>query len=515
VSKPPPNNNDKTVIIRPNPGGRRDAAPQAPSPPPPAGADIWGNEEPQTPARAPRVAHPQAPNYYQPPPAYPPQQQYQPYQPQPAYPPQQQNYYQPAPDAAAPRQPQAGPPLDLGLERHPDVAGPNPILNAARPLLILLANLRLTSDHSQAAPLMDAVAEQIASIDRDLAQAGVSPEHLRMTKYAVCATTDDIVQNLPGSDRLLWTQYSMMARFFGQAVSGIGFFDELNRAKAQPTANYDVLELMHACLSLGFQGQFRSGGGGDVMLQQIRRDLYQTLRTFKPRAGEDISPHWKGQDIKPKHMQVRLPVWVTAAGAGVLLLGVFIGLRLLLGLSSDALADKMAGIHPTTEIRLARDAPKPPPAPPPGESKQLVRVRTALQQEISGKKLEVFESRGQIVVKLLTDALFAPGSADVNPDFVPALDKVASVLDTEPKTISVVGHTDNVKLKSRLKFKNNQDLSEKRAIAVAKIMAPKLTDPARIETSGLGETTPIKDNKTKEGRAANRRVEIFLPRTGP
>ena len=503
--QPPQGNADKTVIIRPNPGGRRDAAPA--STPKAPGADVWGNEEPQAPARAPRVAPTQQPPSYQPPP-------YQPssgYQPQ-AFPPAQA--YQPPPPSA-PRPSQPGPPLELGIERHPLVAGPNPILNAVRPLLILLANLRLTADHSAVAPMMDAIAENIASVDRDLAQAGTSAEHLRMTKYAICATADDIVQNIPGSDRLLWTQYSMMSRFFGTAVSGIGFFDELQRAKAQPTLNYDVLELMHACLSLGFQGQYRSGAGGDVMLQQIRRDVYQTLRTFRPAPGDDISPHWKGQDIKPKYMQVRLPVWVTAASAALVLFGIFIGFRILLGLSSDALADKLTSVHPLTEVRLARDTPKPPPPPPPGESQQLIRVRTALQDEIKARKLEVFESRGQVVVKLLTDTLFEPGSADVDPSFAVVLDKVASVLDKEPKTISIVGHTDNVKLKSRLRFKNNQDLSVKRAQAVAAIMGPKLTDKARIETSGMGETKPIADNKTKEGRAANRRVEIFLPRTGP
>lgn len=520
MSKPPHNplgNGDRTVFVRPNPGGRREPTPQAP--PQPSAADPWGNDDPASQhAVPPRVAPPQQPNYYQPPPAYQPPQSYQPapyqppaYQPPPVYPAQASAAYQPQ---SMQRPAAGGPPLDIGLDRHPDVPGPNPILNAARPLMVLLANLRFTTDHARVAPMMEAISESIAGIDRDLAQQGISAEQLRATKYTVCATTDDIVQNLPGSDRLLWTQYSMLSRYFGTTTSGVGFFDELNRAKAQPTLNYDLLELMHACLSLGFQGQYRSGAGGDVVLQQIRRDLYQTLRTFKQRAVEDVSPHWRGQDIKSRHLQARLPVWVAASGAGVLLLGAFFGLRVLLGVSSEALADKIVDLHPTTEVRLARDAPQPPPPAVQTESTQLQRVRKGLEAEIKGKKVEVFESRGRIVVKLLSDALFEPGSADVNAGFVPVLEKAAAVLDTEPKEISVVGHTDNVKLKSRLRFKNNQDLSIQRAKAVAKIMQPRLADPARIQTSGKGETVPIAVNKTKEGRAANRRVEIFLPRTG-
>jgi len=496
---------ERTVIVRPNPGGRAPQQPPA-QPAPPPSADIWGGGEQAYPPRTGAVPPPS----YQPPPAYPPP---------PVYPPQ--HGYAPAFTGGSPAQPMppaaraaSGPPMDLGLDRHPEVAGPNPILAAARPLLLLLASLRLTADHAKAAPMMDAIAEEIAGMDRDLNQQGISPEHVRAAKYAMCATTDDIVQNLPGSDRLLWTQYSMLSRFFGITTSGVGFFDELNRAKAQPTLNYDVLELMHACLSLGFQGQYRSGAGGDVTLQQIRRDLYQTLRTFRPRAGDDISPHWRGQDIKAQHMQARVPVWATAAAAGLLLLGAFIGFRILLGSASDALADRMAALHPLSEVRLARNAPKPPP-PEILESTQLQRVRAGLLQEIKDRKVEVFESKGMIVVKLLSDALFEPGSADIQPDFVPVLEKAASILDKEPKEIPIIGHTDNSQLKSRLKFKDNQDLSEQRAKAVAAIMAPKLREPDRLQTSGRGPDQPIKDNKTKEGRAANRRVEIFLPRTGP
>lgn len=505
---------EKTVIVRPNPGGRAPAQPVAPPvPPSPPGGDIWGSGDQAFPPRTGAVPPPAYPSppAYQSPPAHPSPSSHSP-----------AGAYAPAYTGGSPAQPMpplarpaaGGPPLDLGLDRHPDVSGPNPILQAARPLLLLLASLRLSADHSRAAPMMDAIAEAIAGIDRDLNQQGLSPEHVRVAKYALCATTDDIVQNLPGSDRLLWTQYSMLSRFFGITTSGVGFFEELNRAKAQPTLNYDVLELMHACLSLGFQGQFRSGAGGDVMLQQIRRDLYQTLRTFKPRAGDDISPHWRGQDIKPQHMQRRVPVWAAAAAAGLLLLAVFLGFRILLGTASDALAERMANLHPLSEVRLARNAPKPPPAAP-AESTQLQRVRSGLLKEIAGKKLEAFEANGQVVVKLLSDALFEPGSADVHKDFVPVLEKVAVILNDEPKEISVIGHTDNSKLKSRLRFKDNQDLSEQRAKAVAAIMAPKLKDADRLRTSGRGPDQPLKDNKTKEGRAANRRVEIFLPRTGP
>ena len=46
----------------------------------------------------------------------------------------------------------------------------------------------------------------------------------------------------------------MLSRFFGERVGGVRFFEILDRLKADPLANYPVLELQHACLALGFQG---------------------------------------------------------------------------------------------------------------------------------------------------------------------------------------------------------------------------------------------------------------------
>ena len=118
-------------------------------------------------------------------------------------------------------------------------------------------------------------------------------------------------------------------------------------------------------------------------------------------------------------------------------------------------------------------------------------------------------------MRLLNDVAFDAGKAEIKSSFHDVLERVAATLDQEPKNISIIGHTDATPLKSRLRFKDNQDLSEQRAKAVAQLMAPKLADVARLETLGRGSDQPIASNKTAPGRAANRRVEILLPRTGP
>lgn len=76
----------------------------------------------------------------------------------------------------------------------------------------------------------------------------------------------------------------MLSRYFRTRDSGVGFFEELQKLRANPSVNFDLLALMHACLSLGFEGKYRAAGG-DAALQQIRRDSLSP-RTLKAHCGK-------------------------------------------------------------------------------------------------------------------------------------------------------------------------------------------------------------------------------------
>jgi type VI secretion system protein ImpK len=361
---------------------------------------------------------------------------------------------------------------------------------------------------------MEAVAQSIGEFERDMLRAGVPEDQAVTAKYVMCATADDIVQNIPGSDRHVWTQHSMLSRFFQTRTSGVGFFDELGKVKVNPALYYDLLALMHACLSLGFEGQYRASGGGDVTLQQIRRDVYHTMRHIRPRVGDEISPHWRGQEIAAETASARVPVWAVASIAAAALLGIFVALRLLLSQSSEAFAERMLNLHPSGEVALARDVYEPfdmgsieP------QWTQLERIRAALAEEIATERVAVNPAGQNIMVRLVNDVLFESGSADIKDSVRGVLEKVALTLDKEPKNIFVVGHTDAVPLKSQVRFKSNHDLSVQRAQSVAEVLKPQLADPARLVVEGRGPDDPVADNKTAEGRAQNRRVDILLPRT--
>ena len=125
------------------------------------------------------------------------------------------------------------------------------------------------------ASLMEQVADAVKFFETDIRSAGISEHQANTAKYILCATADDIVQHIPTEDRHVWTQYSMLSRFFGERVGGVRFFEILDHLKIDPLVNYPVLELQHACLALGFQGMHRAAPNGLASLQMIQRNLYE------------------------------------------------------------------------------------------------------------------------------------------------------------------------------------------------------------------------------------------------
>lgn len=400
----------------------------------------------------------------------------------------------------------------LGARDAGRFSASNPITAAAAPLLILLGRLRLMIVEMQAVPLMDHVANSIIDFERKVLEAGVDREQVQIAKYALCGTADDIVQNLPGTDRHVWMQYSMLARFFQVRTSGVGFFEELNKIMANPAPRYHLLELMHACLSLGFEGQYRGSAKGDNELQRIRRDVYQTLRHLQARADDDISPRWRGMAMMMRDMSTRIPVWAIASAAALLLVGVYMLLRFLLSNEGDALAHRLLALHPGDQITIERQEFQPFVAQPIVDSTQIDRIRVALADDIAAGGVKVEGVNQHIVIGVNNLILFASGRADVRPEFEPVAQRIATALDSEPGPISIIGHTDNVPISGRGAFKSNFDLSVARAQAVAKVVAARLTDQTRLVVEGRGEDEPIASNATPEGRTQNRRVEIMIQR---
>ncbi len=146
-----------------------------------------------------------------------------------------------------------------------------------------------------------------------------------------------------------------------------------------------------------------------------------------------------------------------------------------------------------------------------GAGAYMDKQQTEFEQELSNERaqhqIEIERQQNEILkLTMNSEVSFDFNSANIKPTFRPPLEKIAGILNRYPQTqIVVVGHTDTIG--SEL---YNQDLSNRRAIAVADYLVMRGVASSRLGTEGRGELEPRASNDTEDGRALNRRVEVFV-----
>jgi len=140
-------------------------------------------------------------------------------------------------------------------------------------------------------------------------------------------------------------------------------------------------------------------------------------------------------------------------------------------------------------------------------SANKVRIQKAMddtRQKFSKDEAEVYQRGSDLIIRL-KKIDFASGSAMIPSDSMDLLSKINGVIvNLNSPNIEIQGHTDSTGGR-----KINQELSQKRSQAVAQYFES-LKSPYRISASGHGESQPIANNQTKQGRSLNRRVDIIV-----
>jgi len=130
----------------------------------------------------------------------------------------------------------------------------------------------------------------------------------------------------------------------------------------------------------------------------------------------------------------------------------------------------------------------------------------ALKDNLGHTGVQITRKGEKILLNMPGSLTFTSGSHNIKPEFNSVLNSVAFVLNEFEKTqVNIAGHTDSIG-----KAGYNQVLSEKRAKSVATFLAQQGVRPQRVLVKGFGELQPIASNKSKTGRAQNRRVELEI-----
>lgn len=146
-----------------------------------------------------------------------------------------------------------------------------------------------------------------------------------------------------------------------------------------------------------------------------------------------------------------------------------------------------------------------------GQSNAARFERLISEHRLNGL-IDVSESPGALRMELSERILFDTGDADLKPQGKILLDQLAQLLQNQPASIHIEGHTDNVPIATP-RFPSNWELSASRASTVARYLISHAMDPARLRAIGFADTRPRAGNQTPEGRSKNRRVSLIIEMT--
>ena len=139
------------------------------------------------------------------------------------------------------------------------------------------------------------------------------------------------------------------------------------------------------------------------------------------------------------------------------------------------------------------------------------KVNAYIDENKLGNKLDTELTGEGLHVSIRDNVLFASGSADIRDKDRSIVSEIAHLLVMEPpRSVIISGHTDNVPI-SNSRYDSNWELSVTRALNFMKLLLEnKKLDPKSFSAKGYGEFQPIASNKTAEGKAKNRRVDILI-----
>ncbi|MEP9379122.1 type IVB secretion system protein IcmH/DotU [Aquabacter sp. CN5-332] len=417
--------------------------------------------------------------------------------------------------------------LEAAVRATREVYRDNPGLALAVPIFDLLVRAQLETS-ADADSLHPMVLEELRSFEAQAIACGLSHNHTRLILYALAATADDCILHTAWGKESNWSSKTLISALFQETWGGERFYTLLSQMMAAPHAVTREIEFYYFCMEFGFEGKYRLAAIGSSELTRIKSDIYQFLRSVKGSIKPEMSPTWRGLSAEGRGPRDLRLYALGAAGLIFCLFLLFVGLYLILHreaviavvqvkeLMADPLVPKP---HPEVVLPLHPEvapapppqaaAPAPAPAPPPvPKETPLQGITSFLEPEQKQGLVAVIGRDGNVVIRT-TMELFATASTALRPPYPDVMKKIAAALVKYPGPVVVLGYSDNVPINT-MTYPNNQALSAARAQAVAAILGVALGDAGRVTSQGMGDSDPIGDNATAEGRQKNRRVEIVL-----
>lgn len=390
--------------------------------------------------------------------------------------------------------------IETGLSNKQDTSlgtdGNNPLVKSAIPLFAIASQMKYYYSNLGSTEVLKHLKAQVETFEEQSEDMGIRYETVRAARYCLCTLLDEFAAKHGWADQE-WMANSLLVTFHSETWGGEQFFAILDKIKAEPQKNLNLIEFMYYCLVIGYMGKYQVLNNGQIYIHNLKKELEKIIAKYKSSPSLSLLMDKSSADKLSGIGNKVVPIWVIALIFSLLLLGLYKIFDYRLTGRTKAINQSIQSLS----IPIKQGASV--------ASTQPRRLTPLLKNEIESGLIEVSETPTASKITILGDELFASGSDKIEDRFFPVLASVSQALNIVHGQVTVSGYTDDRPISSST-YPSNWHLSQGRADAVKQILLRYIEDASRVRSEGKGDENPVLPNDSELNRAKNRRVEIIV-----
>ncbi|KGT94832.1 membrane protein [Erwinia typographi] len=382
----------------------------------------------------------------------------------------------------------------------PSVSQENALLANAAPLLNAIVQIRLAATHDDPAGLRQQLVDEIRLFETRCKQAGLPFDMIIGTRYCLCSVLDEAAAQTPWGTRGVWSGNGLLVTFHNESWGGEKVFQLLSRVSQNPVQHLPLLEVIHYCLLLGYEGRYRGIEQGRIQRDSLRARLAQLIQDTRGLQP----PLNKLQPVAPASQNIfwrpPVPLWACITVTAFIACLIYSGLNWRLSNATEPLL-RAIWQTPLPKMELVRRT---------NASQAVLDLRKRLADLITNRTLDVADGSSGSKVIVAADKLFVRGSSDLTPEGLTIVARLATAMDSIKGTLQLSVYTDSQPLQTT-RFPTNYEYSLAQAQTLTSQLQQLMVGPGHmIKGEGRGDSNPLLPDDSSENRARNRRVEILL-----
>lgn len=379
------------------------------------------------------------------------------------------------------------------------VSPDNHLLAAALPLLNAIVQIRLAATHDDPAALRHQLIGEMRQFEARCKRAEMPYPVIIGARYCLCAALDEAAAQTPWGSRSVWSGNGLLVTFHNESGGGEKVFQLLTRISQNPHQHLCLLEVIHYCLLLGYEGRYRNMDNGRLQRDEVRNRLARLIQSVRGVPAACL-PQASEMSLHSALWRPPIPLWACICVTAFIGCAIFSTLNWRLGHSVEPLLRQIWQM-PLPKLTAGQHGAAP---------QVLLDLRQRLSDLIATHQLSVTDGDYGNKITLPADRLFSPPSPELTPGGRALIARVASAMESLKGTILIGVYTDNHLLSSS-PFASSYEYSAAQADAINAMMQQLSAQPCiTVRSEGRGDSRALLSNDSPQHRAQNRRVEITL-----